>query len=89
MVELLRDHKADVNIKDNKGATPSQVAATAGHQDVAEVLLPAKAEVNANAGPEPLHEAAASDHKDVAELAPVVKAKVDSDGKSASPAQTG
>jgi ankyrin repeat protein len=60
-------NKADVNAKDNYGATPLHYAA---NKDMTELLLANKADVNArgNDGWTPLHEAAMSGHKDVVEL---------------------
>ncbi len=44
---MLLANKAEVNAKDNSGATPLHYAAAEGHKDVAELLLANKAEVNA------------------------------------------
>ena len=46
---MLLGNGADVNAKDSKGDTPLAMATSAGHPDVAELLLPGTAEVNANA----------------------------------------
>src|ERR1039458_1207500 len=67
---LLKDNPDLVFSKDKIGETPLHVAAFEGHNDVAELLLASKAEVNAKAndGQTPLHWAAIGGHKDVVEL---------------------
>jgi len=62
---LLKDKPGLVLSKDDKyGLTPLHLAAFSGHQDVAELLLTSKAEVNAkdNLGLTPLHMAALGGH---------------------------
>src|ERR1035437_7692671 len=84
VAQLLLAHHADVNARDNKGAT-SLHAAAYGHPDVARLLLANKAAVNAKdgKGDTPLHYAAFGGHRDVAQLLLASKAEVnarDSEG---------
>ena len=66
---LLASH-ADVNAQDSKGNTPSQNAASAGHQDVVELLVAGKPEANAkdNLAAAPPIVAASNGHQGVAKL---------------------
>jgi ankyrin repeat protein len=90
-VELLSANHADVNAKDNAGyasldnggATPLHYAADRGHQDVVELLLTSKAEVNArdSSGDTPLKRAAYMGHRDVAALLLASGAIVDAQNK--------
>ena len=76
---LLRDHPDLVFSQDNDGRTPLHMAASDGHEGVAELLLSNKANVDARDqnGRTPLHEAAASGHQLVAKLLLEHKAVVD------------
>lgn len=67
---MLLASKAEVNAKNDHGATPLHLAAAYGHKSVAELLLANKAEVNASDGNglTPLHWASTRGHTDVAEL---------------------
>jgi len=67
---LLKDHPDLVFSKDKYGETPLHWAASAGHKDVAELLLANKADVNSkdNSGCTPLVGASSNGHKDVVEL---------------------
>jgi ankyrin repeat protein len=47
VAELLLANKAEVNARDNNGATPLHYAAIGSHKDVVELLLANKAAVNA------------------------------------------
>ena len=85
---LLKGNPYLVFSKDKYGETPLHQAALWGHQDVAELLLAIKAEVNAkdNEGQTPLHWAAFGGDKAVAELLLASKAEVnakDNHGKTA------
>jgi len=78
-VKALLQEKPDlVFSKNNLGETPLYWAAYHGQKDAAEVLLTAKADVNAKniVGLTPLHAAAHRGHKDVAELLLANKAEV-------------
>ena len=75
---LLKDHPDLVSSKGGNGETPLHVAAAKGFDDVAQLLLAQKANVNAqdNEGRTPLHLAAQGGHKDVLELLLASKAEV-------------
>ncbi len=70
VVELLLNHKADVNVSNKDGATPLLLAAENSHAAVVELLLKHKADVNAanTYGSTPLHFAALKGSITVAEL---------------------
>ena len=63
---------ADVNVKDQNGRTPLQLAALRGHKEVAELLIAKGADVNAQhdkiSGQTPLHYAAYYGLKEMVEL---------------------
>jgi len=69
-VKILIDHKADINIKEDKGLTPLHIAIKENHLTIAEMLILQGAEVNTknNNGLTPLHEAARNGEKELAEL---------------------
>ena len=72
-IEAIKQHiaaGADVNEKDEKGATPLHGAAFTGRMEVVELLIANGADVNAKAedGSTPLHHAALWGHKKIAEL---------------------
>jgi ankyrin repeat protein len=75
---LLKDNPDLVSSKDSYGLTPLHYAAWQGHKEVAELLLIAKADINAKAndGRTPLHVAAYWGQKDVAALLLVNQADV-------------
>ncbi len=75
---LLKDHPDLVSSKGSTGETPLHVAAAKGFDDVAQLLLAQKANVNAqdDNGRTPLHLAAQGGHKDVLELLLASKAEV-------------
>lgn len=58
VVEILLNHNADVNAKDNEGKTPLHDAIVSGHPEVTQLLLRHKADVNARfvQGTTPLHQ---------------------------------
>ena len=70
MVRLLLDNTAEVNIKNNEGATPLHLAANMGHKELAKLLLAYKADVNAqtNKGTTPLRVAVLKGHIDMVDL---------------------
>ena len=70
IVELLLDHKANLQAMDANGYSPLHLAAQKGFKTVVELLIAHGAEVNAKtrSGSTPLHEAAANGYKSVAEL---------------------
>jgi hypothetical protein len=67
---ILKDNPALALSRDDVGLTVLHLAASAGHRDVVELLLAAKADINAkdNAGETPLHLAALAGHADVVAL---------------------
>jgi hypothetical protein len=75
---LIKDHPDLAFSKDDNGVTPLHYAAAMGSEDMAELLLTNRADVNAKAnnGMTPLHAAAAMGHRDVVELLLANKADV-------------
>ena len=69
-VNSLIEGGADLNVRNENGATPLHFAADRGHKDVAELLISKGADVNAETkrGFTPLHGAARSGNKDLVEL---------------------
>ncbi len=76
---LLKDHPDLVFTKDNNGRTALDFASYYGHNDVVELLLANKAEIDArdNNGRTPLHYAAATGHNDTADILLANKAELD------------
>jgi ankyrin repeat protein len=66
-VELLLQHKADVDARDSYGATPIHIAIISGNSEMVRLLLTHGADVNAsnNYGWTPLHSAAVSGRADI------------------------
>ncbi len=69
-VELLLNHKSDVNARDKAGDTPLHLAAGHGAQETVELLLARGAEVNAEdeLGMTPLHKAVSLNQLETAEV---------------------
>ena len=72
LAELLLDHKADADAKDNYGQTPLHGAAAAGHNGMVQLLLANQAESNArnNNGHTPLYLAELHAREHTVELLP-------------------
>ena len=79
---MLLTYHADVNAKDQDGATPLHWAVKNGHKDVVELLLASNADVNAKeskVAKTPLHFAAEEGHSDIAKMLLAWKADVNAE----------
>jgi Ankyrin repeats (3 copies)/Ankyrin repeats (many copies) len=87
ITEMLLQHKANVEVKDDEGKTPLHYAAIEGHSHIVEILFQHKAivDVQDSEGKTPLHYAAIEGHSHIVEILLQHKANVnvqDSEGQT-------